>query len=341
MQKVNWGIIGLGAVAFKFAGGFKFLDKAKLLGIASKDSNKLNKFQEKFEIDNNYCFNNYENLLENSNIDIIYIALPTSFHHEWISKCLEKGKKVLVEKPATMNSSEIIDIKKNYFDKEIFFSEAFMYMYHPQIKKTVELINEGEIGKLISMESSFGTDILTKKNFFGLKKKKRLNPENRIFNKKLGGGAILDLGCYPVSFSTLIASQISKINYDKVKVLNKKKEIGSTDVDLDSYMELCFENNFISKVSASFTKNLGKKSKIIGTKGELYIKDTWLADPAIISVKNDSSKEVKISSNQNIYSYEIDVMSQCILNDKKKTDFPGSTIDDIIGNMKILDKWLN
>ena len=66
-----------------------------------------------------------------------------------------------------MNSSEIIDIKKNYFDKEIFFSEALMYMYHPQIKKTVELINEGEIGKLISMESSFGTDILTKKNFFG------------------------------------------------------------------------------------------------------------------------------------------------------------------------------
>ena len=106
-------------------------------------------------------------------------------------------------------------------------------------------------------------------------------------------------------------------------------------------MELRFENNFISKVSASFTKNLGKKSKIIGTKGELYIKDTWLATPAIISIKNDISKEVKISSNQNIYSYEIDAMSQCILDDKKKTDFPGLTIDDIIGNMKILDKWLN
>lgn len=341
MKQINWGIIGLGAIAFKFAEGFKFLDKAKLLGIASKDSNKLKKFQEEFKINNNYCFNNYESLLKNNNIDIIYIALPTSLHHEWISRCLKKGKKVLVEKPATMNSLEIIDIKKNYFDEETFFSEGLMYMYHPQIKKTVELINEGEIGKLISMESSFGKDILTKKNFFGLKKKKRPNPENRIFNKKLGGGAILDLGCYPVSFSTLIASQISKIDHNKVEVLNIKKEIGSTDVDLDSCMELRFENNFISKVSASFTKNLGKKSKIIGTKGELYIKDTWLADPAIINIKNDSSKEIKISSNQNIYSYEIDTMSQCILEDKKKTDFPGSTIDDIIGNMKILDKWLN
>ena len=195
------------------------------------------KFQKEFNIDNDYCFNNYENLLKNNNIDIIYIALPTSFHHEWISKCLEKGKKILVEKPATMNSLEIIDIKKNYFNEEIFFSEAFMYMYHPQIKKTVELINGGEIGKLISMESSFGIDVLTKKNFFGFKRRKKLNPENRIFNKKLGGGAILDLGCYPVSFSTLIASQLSKINYDKVKVLNIKREIGSTDVDLDSYTQ--------------------------------------------------------------------------------------------------------
>ena len=341
MKQVNWGIIGLGTIAFKFAEAFKFLDKAKLLAIASKDSNKLKKFQKEFNIDDNYCFNNYKNLLKNNNIDIIYIALPTLFHHKWISKCLEKGKKVLVEKPVTMNSLEIIDIKKKYFDEEIFLSEAFMYMYHPQIKKTVELINEGEIGKLISMESNFGIDIITKKNFFGFKKKKKLNPENRIFNKKLGGGAILDLGCYPVSFSTLIASQISKINYDEVEVFNIKKEIGPTDVDLDSYMELHFENNFNSKISASFAKNIGKKSKIIGTKGELYIKDTWLADPAIISIKNDNIKEVKISSNQNIYSYEIDAMSQCILDDKKKTDFPGSTIDDLIGNMKILDKWLN
>ena len=89
------------------------------------------------------------------------------------------------------------------------------------------------------------------------------------------------------------------------------------------------------------TKNLGKESKIIGTEGELLIKDTWHADPAIITIKNDNFKEVKINSNQNIYSYEIDVMSQCILDGKKKIDFPGSTIDDIIGNMKILDKWLN
>ncbi len=109
MKQINWGIIGLGSIAYRFAESFKFLDKAKLLGIASRDSNKLKKFQEDFKIDNNYCFNNYENLLKSNNIDIIYIALPTSFHYEWISKCLEKGKKVLVEKPGL--NGKVVELK--------------------------------------------------------------------------------------------------------------------------------------------------------------------------------------------------------------------------------------
>ena len=88
MQKVNWGIIGLGKIALKFAEGFKNIDNAKLLGISSKDNKKLKKFKEDLKIENNFCFNNYENLLECKDIDIIYIALPNSLHHEWIIKCI-------------------------------------------------------------------------------------------------------------------------------------------------------------------------------------------------------------------------------------------------------------
>ena len=135
MKQINWGIIGLGAIAFKFAEGFKFSDKAKLLAIASKNLTKLKKFQKEFNIDNNYCFNNYENLLKSNNIDIIYIALPTSFHYEWINKCLEKGKKVLVEKPATMNSSEIIEIKKITLIKKFFSLKLLCIFIIPKLKK--------------------------------------------------------------------------------------------------------------------------------------------------------------------------------------------------------------
>ena len=339
MKQVNWGIIGLGAIADQFAKGFEVVSNAKLLGIASKHLDRLNKFKIDFEIDNNYCFNNYEKLIGNKDIDIVYIALPTSLHYEWIIKCLDAGKKVLVEKPATMNATEIKEIKNKYIDKEIFFSEAFMYMYHPQIVKVIEIINQGEIGELISMESNFGINILTKRNFFGLKKIKKLNKKNRIFNKELGGGVILDIGCYPVSLSTLIASQISNIDYNKVKITNIEKYMRPNEVEIDASMQLVFENNFRSKILASFTKKLGTKTSILGKKGEIVIENTWLANPSTITIKTDQDKIINFDSSLNIFSYEIKTLSKAILENKVKPDFPSLTIDDIIGNMIIIDKW--
>ena len=341
MQKVNWGIIGLGKIALKFAEGFKNIDNAKLLGISSKDNEKLKKFKEDFKIENNFCFNNYENLLECKDIDIIYIALPNSLHHEWIIKCIEKEKKILVEKPATLNFSQMKDVQNKLLNKNLLFTEAFMYRYHPQIIEVIKLIRGNVIGKLISMESFFGMDILTKKNLFGFKKIKKLNKDSRLYNKDLGGGAILDLGCYPVSISQFIASLIPDINCNNIKVLNKKKEIGSTGVDLDSYAELQFDNKFKSKIGASFTKNLGKGTRIIGEKGELLIENTWHGDPSIIKIKGEKSHELNVKCNKNIYSYEIRNISKSVLENKKESIYPGMSLVETLLNMKILDEWLN
>tara|TARA_B100000780_G_scaffold278530_1_gene252360 strand:- start:1561 stop:2589 length:1029 start_codon:yes stop_codon:yes gene_type:complete len=342
VKEVNWGIIGLGAVASQFSRGLKFARNAKLLGVASKDPDKLKKFEVDYKISKEYCFNDYESLIKNKNIHIIYISLTTSLHFKWIVYCLKEGKRILVEKPATMNSIEAISIKKKYLLESSFLTEAFMYLYNPQIKKILELIKLEEIGKLVSMESFFGNDILSKKNFFGFKKRRKINPENRLYNKKMGGGAILDLGCYPVSLSTVIASIKSETSYDNVQLTNIKKEIGPTDVDLDSYVDLKFENNFKSTIGVSFTKNLGKQTRIIGTEGELIIEDTWTSNSSsIIIKKNNKEKKININSTENIYKHEIETISQCILDNKTKVDFPGLTIDHTIGNMKIIDKWLN
>jgi len=338
VKQVNWGIIGLGAIATQFAKGFKNLNNSNLLAIASNNKEKLDKFKKDLNLNSDYCFNNYEALLENKEIDIIYIALPTSFHKEWIIRCIDRGKRVLVEKPATMNASEIEEIEKRYSKENIFLNEAFMYMYHPQIVKVIELINQGEIGELISMKSNFGMNILTKRNFFGFKKIKKLNKENRIFNKELGGGVILDIGCYPVSLSTLVASQISRIDYNKVKVVNIEKYMRPNEVEIDASMELVFENNFRSNVSASFTKKLGSKTNILGKKGEIVIENTWL-NPLTITIKKEQAKIINFDSNLNLFSYEIEALSKCIIENKVKPDFPNLKIDDIVGNMKIIDKW--
>jgi predicted dehydrogenase len=285
---------------------------------------------------------NYDSLLKCKDLDIIYIALPHSLHHEWVIKSIEKGKNILVEKPATVNFLQMENIKNNLKDKNIFFSEAFMYRYHPQILKVIDLLKNKVIGNLVSMESFFGFDALGKKKIFGIKLKKKPNRNYRLYNKELGGGAILDVGCYPISFSILIASLISKFDFSKTKVLNKKIEIGPTGVDMNSFAELNFENNFKSTVGASLTQNLGKKTRIIGTKGELILEDSWSpTNFSLIQINGENKEIVKTKCHNNIYSYEIDILSQCLLENKKEPDFPGMTINETLENMRILDKWLN
>ena len=342
MKQVKWGIIGLGGIASKFADGFQFTKNARLFAISSKNENKLLEFKNKFQIDENYCFSNYDSLLECKDLDMVYIALPHSFHHEWVIKSIKKEKNILVEKPATVNFLQMENIKNNLKNKNIFFSEAFMYRYHPQIPKIVDLLKNKIIGNLISMESFFGFNAITKRKIFGIKFKKKPNKYNRLFSKELGGGAILDIGCYPVSFSIFVASLISKIDFNRIEVLNKKKEIGPTGVDMDSFAELNFGNNFKSKVSASLIKDLGKKTKIIGTKGELIIEDTWSpTNISLINVTGENKETIKIKCHDNVYAYEIDTLSTCILENKKEPDFPGMTINETLENMRILDKWLN
>ena len=307
MKKINWGIIGLGNIANKFAEAFKYSRNGKLLGIASNNLDNLNKFRDKYNIDQKYCYNNYEELLSDKQIEIIYIALPNSFHFEWILKCIDKQKKILVEKPAVLNLQEIKNIEK-YNKNKFFFTEGFMYRFQPQISKVIELIKNNKIGKILSIESNFGVDILTSINFFGLKFKKKINKNHRLYNKNLGGGAILDLGSYPVSFCTLIASLQKQ--FQNIEVVNKRKEISKTNVDIDSYVELFFDNGVKSKIGASFLQKLGKESKIIGDNGEILIHDTWLGEIPFITLKKEKSIKIEIDNSKNIYSNEIDFVSK-------------------------------
>ena len=160
MSTINWGIIGLGNIAYKFASGFDEVKNSKLVSIASKNSEKLEKFQKKFNIDKNFCFNEYEKVLLNNKVDIVYIALPHNLHSEWIIKCINEKKNILSEKPATVNLQEIRKINQKLNNSNVFFAEGFMYRFHPQTSALVEVIRQNEIGELLKMESFFGINIV-------------------------------------------------------------------------------------------------------------------------------------------------------------------------------------
>ena len=186
MEEINWGVIGLGNIAEKFIEGFKNVENAKLKAIASKNRDKLDKFKKRFNLDENYCFSNYADLIESNDIDIVYITLPHSMHYENILKCFKKNKNVIVEKPAVISLEQIKNLKNN-FNKKIFFAEAFMYRYHPQITKVIELIKKNYIGNLTEMKSYYGINLMKKKFLYFFTKNKRIDKNHRLFNKKLGG----------------------------------------------------------------------------------------------------------------------------------------------------------
>ena len=341
MEKINWGIIGLGNIAQSFSEGFLNVKNGRLLGISSSNASKLEYFKNKYEINDNYIFKRYEDLLNCKDIDVVYIALPNNLHFEWIIKAIKSNKKILVEKPALTNLKNAKIVSDEVINKELFFAEGYMYRYNPQILKTIEIIKSQELGKVISMESFFCKNLLTKKKFLFFKKKKKIDLNNRLFNKNLGGGCILDLGCYPVSFSVLVASLIEGINYKKFKLKNIKREDGYMGVDINAEADICFDENFTSKIRSSFKKSLGSDTIINFEKGYLLIKNTWTGNTEIFKNTKDKNEILKGKFEKNIYSYEIEKISKDIFEGKNKPSFPGVSIMETKINTEILEMWLN
>ncbi len=337
---VKWGIIGLGNIAFEFAKAFHNANNAELIGVASKSNTKLIKFRDEFKLKNENIYSDYESILENKKIDIFYIALPNSFHFEWVKKLIEKKKNILVEKPAFVSTNEAKNIFNNENFKNIFFSEGFMYMHHPQILEVIKIIKNGKIGKLIKMKTQFGMDLVYKKNFFGLKRKK-IDKNKRIFNKKLGGGVIFDLGCYTTSISLLIATLIENLDITKFKIEDIKTEYVDTNLDISSFAKINFENKFYSYISTSFTQNIGGQTSIIGEDGIITLENSWNTEKNILKLTGKFNEEKIYQTQKNIYTLQIENISKDIIENKTESTFPGPNKKHIFLNNKLINDWIS
>ena len=184
MDKIRWGIIGPGSIAHNFADALKQAYSGELIAIASRTSNKLEEFGNKYQIKNEFRFNDYDALLENENIDAVYIATPHVFHADLSIRAAGKGKHILCEKPGAVNFAEASRVLEKIKEAGVFYKEGFMYRCHPQIPELINIIKQNTIGNIKHITSSFGFDM------------KKVIPDHRLFDKKLAGGAILDVGLY-------------------------------------------------------------------------------------------------------------------------------------------------
>ncbi len=335
---VKWGIIGLGNIAVEFAKSFNNVDNADLIAVASTTHQKLAKFKQEFNIKEENLYNNYEKLIENKNIDIIYIALPNTFHFDWVLKNIEKKRNILVEKPAFLSSREANLIFNHQNFKNIFFNEGFMYRYHPQILEVIKIIKSEVLGKTVSMKSNFGINLI-KTKFFGLIKKK-IDRNNRLFNKNLGGGVILDLGCYTTSMSLLIASILENININNFKMSNIETQYLFSNIDVQSSAKIIFDEKFTSEIFTSFKKN-SNETIILCEEGKIIIRNSWNSKITEVELSGKINKKISFESYKNNYSLEIEQISKDIIDNKKEVSFPGFNIKDTLINTKLIENWVN
>ena len=331
MNKIRWGIIGPGNIANNFADGLSGSYSGQLVGIASKNAERRKTFGDKYNIHEDFRFNSYEDIINSEHIDAIYISIPHTLHAEWTIKAAGKGKHILCEKPGAVNLKEGRKVIEAVREAGVFYAEGFMYRCHPQIPALLKLITEKRIGDITNIKSSFGLKVI---------------PKSRSFDKALGGGAILDLGLYPVSFSRMIAGAANGKKFINPKKIKGSAHIGARGVDEIAHGTFKFENDIIADVSTAITENMENNAVITGTEGIIILDQPWGPGKdggpyhsLIKIIKNDKMEIIDFKGPEHLFFFEAELSSQTIIKEKLEVPYPGMTWEDTLGNLKTLDEW--
>ena len=319
---VNWGIIGLGNMGQNFASAISETNNSNLFGVASLDKNKIKNFINKFNYKNINTYNNYEDIIKDKSINAIYIATVNNTHFDLIKKCSENNKNILCEKPITLNHSELIEITDYISKNNVIIYEGFAYRSHPQTKIIHEIFNN-ELGEVINIQSNFGFKV------------SKVKPESRLFNKKLGGGAILDIGCYPLSLLNFFYK-----DNNQYKFLNTYGSFTQTDVEDYAEAEIEIDNKVKCEIKVSFKENYKNKTIIEGKKGKLIINEPWLpGNKTALEISQGSSYYKKlVNSNLSLYANQIEMVSDNFEKNRKDDKFLVN-INDSLSIMKNLSIW--
>ncbi|MCC9063776.1 Gfo/Idh/MocA family protein [Flavobacterium piscisymbiosum] len=291
-NKINWGIIGLGNIANQFAADLLLLQDAALVAVASRDHNKAIEFAKKYNCTKSY--DSYEALFQDDQVDIIYIATPHDSHAELSIKALENGKHVLCEKPMSLSYKDALRMIEASRKHNKFFMEAFWTRFIPSVKEILEKVHQGIIGdvKYIKADFAFYADDAA---------------GGRLFDKKLGGGALFDIGVYPLFLSYILLGI--------PKDIMAKSIYHKNGIDLQTSMILQYENAQ-SVLHASIISESDMKATISGTQGHIQLNSPWyIADGYSVS-KNDKKETFSLPNLGIGYTHEAIECHNCIRNNQ-------------------------
>ncbi len=317
MKIIKWGILGTGRIAGKFASDLQYAEGCELIAVGSRTKQSADKFAAEFDV--KYSHASYDELVQNPEVDVIYIATPHNLHYENTLLCLNNHKAVLCEKPFAINTRQALAMINLAMEKKVFLMEALWTKFHPHYIKTMEMVQQGLLGEIKAVLANFGF--------------KPLAPVNpRLFDPALGGGTIMDIGIYNVF---LAISILGKPNH-----IDAVMTPAATGVDEQCAILFRYKNGAMAQLFSTFTSNLATDADICGSNGRIRLTSKFYEPSATIEFYEgrDAPKQlIPVHKEEGTgYQYEARHVNECLRNGL--TESPVISFADTILMMETLDK---
>lgn len=294
---LNWGILGPGKIARKFAQALERVPGCRLVAVGSRDVEKANQFAKEFGAKKSY--GSYEALASDSEVDVVYVATPHTFHYAHSMLCVANGKSVLCEKPLSVDSKSTLELTKAAAAKGVFLMEAMWTRFLPVTQKIEELLATNTIGTPNYLRADFGFPA-------------PFNAESRLYNMRLGGGAMLDIGVYPLFLALHVMGKPGGvISYSHVSV---------TGSDIATSAILHYTDGRIAEIHCSLNAQTPLTAEIAGPDGLIVIDRPWYKGKSVaIKRRDDSTMTFDVSYGDNGFEYQIQESMRCIQAGRKES----------------------
>ena len=291
----NWGIVGLGRIARKFAEDLQRLPNARLHAVASTSHERAAAFAADFGA--THAFGSYEGIVSCPDLDVVYIATPHVLHFENAMMCLENGLSVLCEKPFAMSAFQAHRMVETAHRNRVFLMEALWTRFIPAVDYAIALVDQGEIGPIHTVKSDFGF-------------KMPFDPQSRLFNKALGGGALLDIGIYPALLALLVLGK------PEPEDIQATAAFGPSDVDETTAFTFNYPGRAMALGHATLAATTPVEAWLHGTLGTIYLHPRWHHTQKIrVSLyegRNMTEREVDLPYEGWGYHFEAAHVMQCL-----------------------------
>ncbi|MGH2681524.1 MAG: Gfo/Idh/MocA family protein [Actinomycetota bacterium] len=325
---VRWGIVGTGKIARVLARAIAESRDGALVAVGSRDVERAKTLVGEFGVSRHHS--SYEGLIEDESVDIVYVATHHPAHREWAVRAAEAGKHVLCEKPLAMRASDAAEIVGAARANGVFLLEAFAYRCHPQTRELSRLLRDGAIGEIRMVDAVFGYDAGP-------------DPGNYLLAHELGGGGILDVGCYTTSMAHLVAAAAAGATTDETVDVAAAATVGPTGVDVSSAATLVFAGGLLARVACSIEADLDSSVRIYGSEGVVAIPSPWLPGrigvtaEIVIRRRGSEPDVVAVPLESDVYTVEVDAVNGFVRAGERSASV--MPMEESLANMRTLDRW--